>query len=197
MLITSKLGLQKPESTDPVSPAPFNNNSDILDNALLSTLQTLTAFEQTQVQSNLDVPSTSAVSTEIASKAIRYDIAQSGLTTAEKAQARSNLGLSGTQILNTTSITTTATSFNCAWDDYDFLSFAPGISGIPASGLFVPTSFFANTTSSIYIALPVFNASGTFAFQIRVYQNGSGKMYIYLGQSTSLTPRLRVWGING
>lgn len=197
MQYTSKLNLQMPEATDVVSPAPFNSNSTTLDDALLSTVQTLTVAEQQQVRNNINAPSTNDVSTEIASKAIRYDVAQSGLTAAQKAQGRSNLGLSGTQILNTTSITTTATSFNCAWDDYDFLSFAPGISGVPASGLFVPTSFFVNTTSSIYIALPVFNASGTFAFQIRVYQNGSGKMYIYLGQSTSLTPRLRVWGING
>lgn len=128
--------------------------------------------------------------------AVRYDSAMS-LTASQKAQARSNLGLAGTQILNTTSITTTATSVSCAWGDYDFLSFAPGISGVPASGLFVPTSFFSSTTSAIYLSLPVFQADGTFAFSIRAYKNDSSHMYIYLGNSTSLTPRLRVWGING
>lgn len=199
MLTTPNLNLQKPEGTDSVSPSPFNNNADILDNALIRGAQTLTAGEQAQVQSNLDVLSSTDVIDAVADRAVRYDTAQT-LSATQKAQALTNIGgqsgITVDLLLNTTSITTTAASQNCAWDDYKLLVFTPGISGTAQSSVVVPTSFFGSTTSSITVNMPCFAAStGAFAFTIQAYQNGSGKIYLKLASSTSSPVRLRVYGL--
>lgn len=101
----------------------------------------------------------------------------------------------GTQLLNSTSISTTEASYNVAWDSYALLIFAPGISGNMEQAAVVPSSFFANTTSSIKVILPVQTAAGAHSFTIEARQNGSGKIYAKLTASTGATPRLRVYGL--
>ena len=140
---------------------------------------------------NSDIHVTAAKKTSWDNHAANNDI---HVTAAQKA-AWSSIGLSIEQILNTTSITTSVTSFNSAWDNYDLLLFVPGIGGHASPGTVVPKSFFEQTIDTLTVTLPCFLASGAFAFTIRARQNGSGKMQVYLNASTTQTARLRVWGV--
>lgn len=192
-LITLKAELYSPAFTGaPTAPTP-----DAADD---STKIATTAFVQGELApasahiSNSNIHVTSALKSAWNST-IRYDEAQT-LTDAQKALACRNAGLSVSELLNETNITTTDKSFNVAWDDYELLMFMPGVSGNLSPGAVVPSSFVANTTSSVRINLPVMGApDGSFLLTIQAYQNGSGKLWLKLASSTTYTPRLRIYGI--
>lgn len=98
------------------------------------------------------------------------------------------VGTSMLQLLNINNVPTTATSYDCPWQNYNLLIIQLKFYGNVINSIVVPRSYFSGTTDSGRI---IISGSTTRAGQINtgaeVWQNGSGKVKILMNAQQSST----------
>lgn len=87
-------------------------------------------------------------------------------------------------------VPTTATSYDCNWHKYYFISIEALQYNNVRGQILVPVSYFANTSAG---SRPMVNDFGT-GISFQVYQNGNGKVYI-VSSSLNSTIGIRIYGI--
>lgn len=87
-------------------------------------------------------------------------------------------------------VPTTATSYDCNWHKYYFISIEALQYNNVRGQMLVPVSYFANTSAG---SRPMVNDFGS-GISFQVYQNGNGKVYI-VSSSLNSTIGIRIYGI--
>jgi len=105
-----------------------------------------------------------------------------------------NLALQIDRILEAASVPTTATSYSCAWSDYDLLIIQSCFYSNVRESIVVTKGYFAVTSSTSRVML-YDNQSGGRIYE--VYKNGTSAVYaaITTGSAGTASLNLKIYGV--